>query len=82
MLGIKFTKRIIIGLVLIYLAGLGWAAEFAIPFLHLQHKTATFTVVLIAAELLFISGVAILGKPVYLELKDRLIKLIQSQNKK
>lgn len=82
MFGIKFTKRIITGLVFIYLAGLGWAAEFVVPFLALQHKVAIFTFVLIAAEVCFLIGVAILGKPVYLELKNRLIKLIRSQNKK
>ena len=82
MLGIKFTKRIIIGLAFIYLAGLGWIAEIAVPFLPINHKTAIFTFVLIAAELIFLAGVAVLGKPIYIELKSKLTEYVRTKTKK
>ena len=72
MFGIKITRRIITGLAFIYAAGLCWIAEFIVPFTNLPNKLAVFTALLIAGEILFIIGVAILGKPLYNDLKTRL----------
>ncbi|GAC1369595.1 MAG: hypothetical protein NVSMB39_1560 [Candidatus Saccharimonadales bacterium] len=77
--GIALTRRIIIGLGLIYLSGLGYAAEILIPFTRLPHKGAIFTIVLIITETSFVTGIAAIGKPVYRELKYRLINYIQQR---
>ena len=79
--GITLTRRIITGLILIYLSGLGYAAEIIIPFTHFQHKTEVFAGVLIFAEVCFFAGVAILGKPLYRELKSRLTDYIKQKNR-
>jgi hypothetical protein len=71
-----FTRRIIIGLAFIYLAGLGWGAELIIPFTSISHKGLIWIGVFIAAEISFVAGVAILGKPIYVELKTRLQTLL------
>ncbi|MDB5178810.1 MAG: hypothetical protein JWN01_753 [Patescibacteria group bacterium] len=74
----KLSRRAITGIVFIYLAGLGWAAEFVIPFLNIPHKAIIFTSVLILAELSFVIGVALLGRAYYKQLKGTLIKFIRT----
>jgi hypothetical protein len=81
MFGIKLTRRIITGLILIYLSGLGYAAEIIIPFTHISHKVEAFTAVLILAEIFFFTGVAVLGKPLYKELKTRLTAYLKQKNR-
>jgi hypothetical protein len=71
MFGIKFTRRMIVGLALIYASGLAWFGEIVLPFTSLPHKPALFMGLLIAAELLFLAGIAVLGRPTYNALKDR-----------
>ena len=75
-----FTTRIKIGLALIYLAGLGYLAEIIIPFTHIGHKGLIWTTVLIAAEASFVAGVAVLGKPVYRSLKQKLLEYLRSKS--
>jgi biotin transporter BioY len=74
----KITRRIKIGLALIYLAGLGWLAEFIIPFTKIAHKGLIWTIVLIAAEVMFVAGVAVLGKSLYRQLKQQLLDYIRN----
>ena len=76
---VVLTKRIIAGLVLIYLSGLGWVGELTVPFLPISHKIAVFTALGIIAEVCFFAGAALIGKPVYRQLKDRLIRFIASE---
>jgi len=73
----QFTRRVKLGLAFIYLACLGWAAEFIIPFTSIGHKGTIWIVVLVAAEVSFVIGVAILGKPLYQQLKTRLAALLR-----
>ena len=73
----RLNRHIKLGLAFIYLAGLGWGAEFIIPFTGISHKGTIWIVVLIAAEVSFVIGVAILGKPLYQELKTRLTILLR-----
>jgi len=75
----QFTRRVTLGLAFIYLAGLGWGAEFIIPFTNIGHKGTIWLVVLIAAEVSFVIGVAILGKPLYQQLKTRLTAYIRNR---
>ena len=81
MFGIKFTKRILTGLGLIYVAGLGWLAEIIIPFTQLPHKVFIFTLVIVASEVIFFLGIAIIGKPLYLELKSKLSNYIKNRGR-
>jgi hypothetical protein len=78
----KLTPRIKIGLALIYLAGLGYLAELIIPFQNIAHKGLIWIVVLLLAEASFVAGVAILGKPLYRELKAKFIEHLHSKAKK
>ena len=80
-LPLKFTRRTVTGLGLIYIAGLGWAGELLIPFLPIAHKPAIFLAVLIISELIFVAGVATLGKPVYEELKTWLMAYLRSRQR-
>ena len=73
----RLNRRFKLGLAFIYLAGLGWGAEFIIPFTSISHKKTIWIIVLIAAEVSFVIGVAILGKPVYQRLKTRLTSLLR-----
>lgn len=73
----KLSRKAIAGFVCIYIAGLGWLAEFFIPFSHLPHKAIIFTSVLILAELAFLIGIALLGKVYYQQLKMRLLEYIR-----
>ncbi len=75
------THRLKIGITFIYLAGLGWAAEFIIPFTHVSHQGLIWIIVLVSAEISFIAGVATLGKPAYSQLKQQLIAFIRSRNR-
>ena len=81
MFGIKPTRRIIIGLALIYLAGLCWLAELYVPLSSWPNKIAIFSALLIAGELLFIAGVAVLGKPVYNNLKAQLQDYVKNRGR-
>ena len=78
---IVLTRRVKFGIACVYLAGVGWLLELFIPFSRLPYKLPLFTVDLIVSELLFVAGVALMGKPLYLKLKNYLITYIQ-QNKK
>jgi hypothetical protein len=72
------TRRVQVGLGLIYLAGLGYLAEVIIPFSGIQNKVETWVGVLVIAELFFIAGVIVMGKPVYKLLKHELLKRLRS----
>lgn len=74
----KLSQKAWTGIGLIYLAGICWTAELFIPFSNMPHKGTIFIVVLIAAELLFLGGVALLGKAYYKELKAKLIKFLRT----
>jgi hypothetical protein len=76
---IVLTRRIKFGIAFVYLAGLGWLAEIFIPFSGLTHKLSFFTVDLVASEVLFVIGVALMGKPLYLKLKTYLIEFIKQR---
>jgi hypothetical protein len=71
------TKRQWAGVVCIYAAALGWAAELVIPFITLPYKWTVFTVVLIAAESLFLIGIFLLGKATYRQLKQWITQTLQ-----
>jgi hypothetical protein len=70
----NLTRRAKFGLAFIYLAGLGWTVELILPFLHVPHKAPLWVAILIIAELSFVIGIAILGKPAYHHLKAKLFK--------
>jgi hypothetical protein len=72
----RLPRKAITGIVFIYLAGLGWLAEFFIPFSHLPHKAIIFGIVLGISELNFLIGVALLGKTYYGQLKALLLSLL------
>lgn len=73
----NLPRKAIAGFVAIGLAGVGWLAAVVIPFLPIDHKVAGFVLAVTTAEILFLIGVALLGKAYYRELKDRLIKHLQ-----
>jgi apolipoprotein N-acyltransferase len=74
---IELTKRVKIGLALIYLAGFGWVAELIIPFTHIPYKGVIWVIVLSIAEASFLVGLAILGKPAYKQIKLWLMEQIK-----
>lgn len=78
----KLSRRTLAGLGFIYLAGIGWLAEFIIPFLTLGHKGRIWVGVLIAAEICFVIGVAIMGRPVYEHLKAMAISIVGKRTQK
>lgn len=78
---LKLSRRTLIGLGFIYLAGLGWLAEFIIPFSNIDHKARVWAIVLVLAEISFLIGVAIMGKPVYESLKNRLATYVKGRDK-
>ena len=80
-LPVVLTKRIITGLVLLYLSGIGWVAELIVPVLPVSHKIVIFSLIALIAELCFFAGIALLGKTVYRQLKTWLIQLILSLNR-
>jgi hypothetical protein len=78
----NFTRKQWAGVVILYLAALGYAAEIIIPFTNLPNKVLTFGVVLVIAEVLFLIGVALVGKPYYHQIKAYLKDFITSPSRK
>jgi hypothetical protein len=71
------TRKAIVGLVFIYLAGLGWITDMIIPFTHLPNKVMLFTIALGFAETCFFIGISLLGKAYYQQLRDKFIQLFR-----
>jgi hypothetical protein len=74
----KLPPTAIIGIIFLYIAGFGWAADIIIPFLDIPHKVIAFTIALAIAELSFLIGVALLGKTYYKKLKAILLNFIRT----
>lgn len=74
----SLPRKAIAGSACIYIAGLGWIAELFIPFSDLPNKGVIFVAILIAAEVSFLIGVALLGKAYYKELKSRYLKFLRN----
>jgi di/tricarboxylate transporter len=73
----KFSRKQWTGFICIYLAGLGWLTDIIVPFTGLPHKPQIFAVALGFAEIMFITGVAFLGKAYYKQIKVKLIENIK-----
>jgi hypothetical protein len=67
-----FSRRQWSGFACIYIAGLSWLADIIIPFTHLSNKPMLFAIALAFAEIMFFTGVALLGKTAYLQAKAAL----------
>jgi hypothetical protein len=78
----SFSKRQWFGFVCIYLAGLGWLSDIIIPFTRLPHKPILFAVALGFAEVMFFTGVALLGRTTYDQAKAALLRQISGRNHK
>jgi hypothetical protein len=76
----RFTRRQWAGLVCIYLAGVGWLIDILTPFLPIRNKHVVFASALGFAELMFLVGVALLGRATYRQLRVKLLDAMKKRN--
>jgi hypothetical protein len=73
----NFSRQQWAGFICLYLAGLGWLADIIIPFTGLPNKPLLFILALGFAEVMFFTGVALLGRAYYRQIKARLLKFLK-----
>jgi hypothetical protein len=69
------------GFICIYLAGLGWLTVIILPFTSLPNKHLFFVISLSFAELMFIIGVAFLGRAYYKQIKAKVLERLKPGDK-
>lgn len=78
---IKRTKRLIAGLIFLYLSGLGYIAEILAAFMPINHKAEILVTILVITEASFFIAIALIGKSTYKALKLWLLHYIRNRPK-